>query len=324
MAPAMRRYGTAASKAVLTLICLAVFVMTLGFEPCRAADSPSTDALGAFALSLANDSRQEAGLSPMHETRALMQAAQSHADDMAKRRYLAHVSPTGETAFDRYLDAGGNRWDAIAENIGLCGNCGPDLDYDDVRNIHMGWMSSASHRDNILSPALTQFGFGIALDEAGKAYAVEMFAGAAGEQPTVRAVEPGQEVDRFIVLLNRDRAQLGVRKVRSKASLNEAANRALVNVAEPLHADVLLQIVRRVVGKRWRSLATIVGVCGGCGTHVTEADVDTFYTRWMNNPDYRKKLMNPDFSAAGFAMRAGEDGRKIALSLIGVPGPAAR
>jgi hypothetical protein len=82
--------------------------------------------------------------------------------------------------------------------------------------------------------------------------------------------------------------------------------------------------VRRVVGKRWRSLATIVGVCGGCGTQVTEADVDTFYTRWMNNPDYRKKLMNPDFSAAGFAMRAGEDGRKIALSLIGVPGPAAR
>jgi uncharacterized protein YkwD len=324
MAAAMRRCGGTASKPVLTLICLAAFTLILGLEPSRAADAPTADALGAFALSLANDSRQEAGLSPMREARTLMQAAQSHADDMAKRRYLAHVSPTGETAFDRYLDAGGNRWDAIAENIGLCGNCGSDLDYDDIRKIHQGWMSSASHRDNILSPALTQFGFGIAQDDAGKAYAVEMFAGAAGEQPTVRAVKPGEEVERFFALINRDRAQRGVRKIRPKASLNEAANRALVNVAEPLHADVLLQIVRRVVGKRWRSLATIVGVCGGCGTQVTEADVDTFYTRWMNNPDYREKLMNPDFSAAGFAMRAGEDGRKIALSLIGAPGRASR
>jgi uncharacterized protein YkwD len=185
-------------------------------------------------------------------------------------------------------------------------------------------MSSPAHRDNMLSPALTQFGFGVALDEDGKAYAVEMFAGSAGEQPTAGKVEPGQEVERFIALINRDRARLGVRKLRPKNSLNEAANRALVNVAEPLHADVLLQIVRRVVGKRWRSLATIVGVCGGCGAQISEADVDTFYTRWMNNPDYREKLMNPEFSAAGFAMRAGEDGRKIALSLIGSPGPAAR
>lgn len=302
------------------LVCLgALFVRPV---PAMAEASPGSSVqatLGALALALVNEDRRAAGMAPLVGSAPLAEAAQQHAEDMAARGYLAHVSPTGNTAFDRYVAAGGDRWQAVAENIGLCGNCGPTPDADGLRRIHAGWIRSAAHRDNILARDLTQFGFGIAADDAGKVYAVEMFAGPSDEPSGAQRVAPGEEVARFFDLINRDRVRNGVRRVRPRASLNEAASRALAAASEPLHADDVLPAVRQAAGGKWRSIATIIGVCGGCGSDLTAADVDTFYARWMNNPDYRAKLMSPDFAAGGFAMRAGADGRKIALSLIGVP-----
>lgn len=46
-----------------------------------------------------------------------------------------------------------------------------------IERFQKGWMYSEGHRQNILRPEFTRFGFGIALNSArGEVYAVQMFA----------------------------------------------------------------------------------------------------------------------------------------------------
>jgi uncharacterized protein YkwD len=299
------------------MLGIVALLISAGAAAAQSATAP-LDTLRAYALALVNQDRAQQGRAPMVATAPLTQAAQRHADDMAARRYLAHVGPDGETAYDRYTTAGGDRWQDVAENIGLCADCGPALGRDDVNRLHAGWMSSPPHRDQMLSPRLTQFGFGLASDADGKVYAVQMLAGP-GDEEAATIVTPDQQVARFLVLVNRDRVRRGVRKIEPKASLIQAADRALAATDDPLHSADLVATIRRSLAARWHSVTMIVGLCAGCGTELADADIDSFYMRWMNNPEYQAKLMNPDFVAAGFAMRATENGRKVALSLFAAP-----
>ncbi|WP_051372761.1 MULTISPECIES: CAP domain-containing protein [unclassified Thermosynechococcus] len=57
------------------------------------------------------------------------------------------------------------------------GTPGLVLHYQLIERCHKGWMDSEGHRQNILRPEFTRFGFGIALNSVGdKVYAVQMFA----------------------------------------------------------------------------------------------------------------------------------------------------
>lgn len=278
-------------------------------------------ALRKAILSLVNEARKEHGLHPLRETDQLDQAAQHHADDMAKRNYLAHVSPEGKTAFDRFVDVGGDRWLEVGENIGLCPDCGPALGLSDVRIMHQGWMKSPPHLEHIIAPGLDRFGFGIAAGRNGKLYAVETFAGPGSAAQGAEAISADQQVRRFADLLNRDRAKANARAVEISPRLIEAANHALALPLNPPGASDVIEDVRQFLGPGWRVIATLVAVCGGCGTQPTDADIDTFYERWMNNPDHRSKLLNPEFRASGFAMRANGAGQKVAVALLSARDP---
>ena len=275
--------------------------------------------LRASILYLVNEARREHGLPPLRETDTLDKAAQNHAEDMAARNYLAHVSPDGETAFDRFLEVGGDRWLEVGENIGVCPDCGPRLDREDVRIMHQGWMKSPPHLEHIISPGLDRFGFGIAAGEKGKVYAVQTFAGPGSPAQGAESISADQQMRRFVDLLNRDRAMHDSRAVEVSPKLVEAGNHALSLPLNPPGANDVIADVRNFLGPGWRVIATLVAVCGGCGTQPTDADVDAFYQRWIDNPDHRAKLTNPDFRMAGFAMRANGKGQKTAVALLGAP-----
>lgn len=285
-------------------------------EAARAASAP-TSALRHAILSLVNEARKEHGLPSLREADKLDQAAQHHADDMAKRDYLAHVSPEGKTAFDRFVDVGGDQWLEVAENIGMCPDCGPALDLGDVQIMHQGWMHSPPHLEHILSPGLDRFGFGIAAGPQDKLYAVETFAGPGNTAQGAEAIPADQQIRRFVDLLNQERAHHKARAVNISPRLIQAANHALALPLNPPGASDVIEDVRQFLGSGWRVVATLVAVCGGCGTQPTDADIDTFYQRWINNPDHRAKLLNPEFQAAGFAMRANGKGQKVAVALLG-------
>lgn len=87
----------------------------------------------------------------------LTSVARSHAARMAARRDIYHNPNLGSQV--------GN-WRALGENVGRGG---------DVSSIHGAFMSSSSHRGNILSSTYTEVGVGTATGGDGLLYVVQIF-----------------------------------------------------------------------------------------------------------------------------------------------------
>ena len=100
-----------------------------------------------------NAERGAAGLTALQNNGALNNAAQAKAQHMIDNDYWAHVAPDGTTPWYffglygySYLTAGENLAFGFATSSGVTA----------------GWMASPSHRDNILTAAYEEVGFGIA------------------------------------------------------------------------------------------------------------------------------------------------------------------
>jgi uncharacterized protein YkwD len=138
-------------------------------EGVTAADVSSSPAapVQQRVLALVNDNRQRYGCAELSVDRRLIEAANEHAADMARRRYFAHESPNGNGAGERVREAG-YRWKRYGENIAR----GADSPYEVVD----GWMHSPSHRRNILDCRLHQMGIGLAIAGDRTPYWVQDFA----------------------------------------------------------------------------------------------------------------------------------------------------
>lgn len=132
--------------------------------------------LRQFALSLVNRDRQLNGLPPLVEDPLLSQAAQQHSQDMLTRHYYAHITPEGKTPTDRFAQLGGKG--GVGENImQQTGAIGVSLNYGLLERFQNSWMYSNGHRQNLLKPDYTRFGYGIVVDPmSGQTYAAQGFA----------------------------------------------------------------------------------------------------------------------------------------------------
>ncbi|HEX3127536.1 MAG TPA: CAP domain-containing protein, partial [Thermoanaerobaculia bacterium] len=105
-------------------------------------------------LASVNAARRKAGLRPLTANSLLDKAAQRHAEDMLKRGYFAHQSPSGTTVRERARSAG-YEWHSIGENIAF-----GQTSVDEVMET---WLNSPGHRKNILTSAFTELGVGLAM-----------------------------------------------------------------------------------------------------------------------------------------------------------------
>ncbi|WP_299365247.1 CAP domain-containing protein [uncultured Paracoccus sp.] len=296
--------------------------MAAGQEP------DDIEALRQRALDLVNESRQAEELDPLTLGDDAVEAAQAHADDMFERDYYAHVSPEGETVQDRYIDAGGSRWQLAAENIARCSDCSPPATGTTVQDLHDGWMDSPGHRKNILAPGLSTFGFGLTIGADQGLYAVQTFAG-----PGVpRGLEPDEEPIALTAAEQGERALDHVNGARDRESLpalklHQALSQAAANLLPPPEQEEFVLSASQDLpsalpgGERteWASLSVLAGACGGCGTVVAAADIREFVRGWHNDPQYRASLLDPEATHLGFALQTNGKGRKIALVVLGRP-----
>jgi uncharacterized protein YkwD len=102
---------------------------------------------------LANVERASVDAPPLALDARVLRVAQSHARDMAERRYFNHVSPEGEGMADR-LRRADVPYRAAAENIAQ-GQRDPD-------EVVADWMDSRGHRVNLLNPSYRRLGVGLA------------------------------------------------------------------------------------------------------------------------------------------------------------------
>ena len=274
--------------------------------------------LDALALSLVNEARAEEGLPALERGGRLARVAQGHADDMLERDYYSHVTPEGETARDRFLDAGGGRERLVAENIARCEGCETPAGRERVRAFQSGWMQSPGHRANILREGVTRFGFGLA-SEDGETYAVQMFAGpgrppeaAPGETP--ERVSRAQAAGEALETINAARAEEGEPPLELSDDLTAAARAAaeqatLGEDGLDLPTDTFGLLPEGAEG--WTGLAISAATCGGCGAHPVRGDASHFAEGLRPEDGAR------EFTHLGFALDADGSGGKTAVAVYG-------
>jgi uncharacterized protein YkwD len=144
-------------------------------------DAPPPDACGATratpaqagiaaaaqaTLCLLNRERASRGLAPLRENGLLTTASVAHSRDMVRGGYFEHASADGRTVQDRLR--------AIGYARGMSASTGENIAYgvgskSSPAAIVRLWMNSPGHREDILRPAFTEIGIGIALGAPGVA-----------------------------------------------------------------------------------------------------------------------------------------------------------
>jgi len=125
--------------------------------------------LQTLMLSAINRDREDQGLSPVKWDEKASLAGQLHTEDMLKNNYFSHWNVEGYGPDHRYALIGGT--DAVAENIHMYwqrfdnGDPVPFSDWNQIiLDAEESLMNSPGHRKNILDPAHTHVGVGIAYD----------------------------------------------------------------------------------------------------------------------------------------------------------------
>jgi uncharacterized protein YkwD len=127
-------------------------------------------------LSLLNQARQSAGLSPLQADRELRELALSHTEDMVEHEFVSHVSPTTGSPQDRARRAG-LLISAFGENVATAAT--PEV-------VHEGLMSSPGHRANMLRAEFTHVGIAAGKNKIGLVVTM-----AFGRRPSASAVPAG-------------------------------------------------------------------------------------------------------------------------------------
>lgn len=118
-------------------------------------------------LELTNAAREKEKLPPLKPQALLMEAARTHAANMAKQMKLEHVLDNKKSG--QRIAATGYQAATSSENIGQS----PSLT---VKEVFDDWMESKNHRSHILGAKFEETGIGLARDTEGAYYFCQVFA----------------------------------------------------------------------------------------------------------------------------------------------------
>jgi uncharacterized protein YkwD len=149
-------------------------------QQCADADLEATSGnlrrIRAAVVCLHNQIRAQSHLPLLRENKRLRTAALGHSHDMVTGDYFDHTTPQGTTTLDRILGSGyignGEGW-VLGENLAWgTGSFGTP------RRAFETWMSSPTHRANVLKKAYREIGVGVVIgvpvsDAAGATYTVD-------------------------------------------------------------------------------------------------------------------------------------------------------
>ena len=126
----------------------------------------SIDEMKAEIIRMTNEERVRAGVPELAVLPALMDCAQTKADDMLASHYYGHNSPVYGTAGEM-IRAAVTGAKAIAENLAPWTRTPEDA--------YAGWAESAPHLKNMLNPIYTHIGVGIIESVGGGYWWVQQF-----------------------------------------------------------------------------------------------------------------------------------------------------
>jgi len=128
-------------------------------------------------IDLTNAERKKEGLGELKPSEKLFTAARGHSANMAVQDNMSHVLD-GKSVEDR-VKALDYPYFKVEENIAY--------NQQDAVALLTAWMNSPGHRENILSPVITEIGVGVAKNAKGEPYYTQVFGRPVSAGPTVRA-----------------------------------------------------------------------------------------------------------------------------------------
>lgn len=108
-------------------------------------------AMATGVLTLINEHRARAGCPPLSANESLTAAAQNHSAAMATSNFFSHRDSAGTTVGDR-ASRTGYSWQKVGENIAAGQST--------AEAVVAAWMSSPTHRENILDCSYVHTGIG--------------------------------------------------------------------------------------------------------------------------------------------------------------------
>jgi len=144
---------------VIGLIASAGFLGVTG-------QSESGEPTAAALMAAHNRERRDQGRGLLKLSPKLMEAAQLHARDMARRQKLEHKGADGSTVAER-VKRQGYAYVRVGENVAA--------GQGSVEEVMKGWMESPGHRENILAD-FAEMGGAYLADRTGKRYWCVVFA----------------------------------------------------------------------------------------------------------------------------------------------------
>ena len=70
--------------------------------------------------------------------------------------------------------------------------------------------------------------------------------------------------------------------------------------------------------RAFRSLQVASAACGGCGTRITDADIESFRKQMLDDGRFFATLLGKDIDRLGAAFQASGEGRKVAVVVAGI------
>lgn len=139
-------------KRLVAVLFVGLSLGSLVVPSAQAATTPE-----ARAAQLVNESRARAGLRKLVRTATLDEVAERQAKRMRARGELYHSNLSTTVP---------GSWRLAGENVGYAGA---------VKQIHVLFMDSPGHRQNILRPVWDQMGIGIVRDADGTVWEAQVF-----------------------------------------------------------------------------------------------------------------------------------------------------
>jgi uncharacterized protein YkwD len=162
-----RTFGQGA--AFVTGFAIALWLSPFGSRISRA-EEPSAPQIEAALHAAVNEVRARHRLIPLERAGALDAVARAHSDDMARRQFLAHVTPEGANPLDRLERAGIAGFTLAAENLGKT-----DRLYAPSQEIVTAWLGSPVHRENLLAPHFNTTGIGVTRASDGSLLVTQLY-----------------------------------------------------------------------------------------------------------------------------------------------------